>query len=272
LPLISVVIPTRNRHVLLKRAVKSVLEQTLGDLEILIVDDASTDQTHSIVKRNNDERIKYFLLKNKSGGSKARNTGIENSQGKYIAFLDDDDEWLPEKLKKQMEYFYKTNDIGICYTGRQTMKKGKIGGLSKRYSFRYPPYEDHFRSIMSDNFVGITSSVVIPKTILVETGGFDENLPCLQDYDLFIRILKKWKAAGINEPLVRYYLGSETRHLSFTRKNVEYASKYLIDKYKNEEFIHLLKKAIGKINRKKMLKSFEYAKEVIQYSLSGKRK
>jgi glycosyltransferase involved in cell wall biosynthesis len=272
LPIISVVIPTRNRYALLNRAVQSVLKQTFDDFEILVVDDASSDNTHSVIEKIKDGRINYILLEDKSGGSKARNIGIENSKGKYIAFLDDDDEWLPEKLIKQIERFQKDDKIGICYTGRQTMRKEKITGLSKRYSFKYPPYDDHTRSIMSDNFIGITSSVIIPRTILIEVGGFDEKLPCLQDYDLFIRILKKWKADGINEPLVRYYLGSTTGHVSFTRENVEFASKYITEKYKNEEFIHLLKKAIRKINRKKILKSFGYAKDVIQYSLNGKRK
>ena len=270
--LISVVIPTRNRYALLDRAVKSVLIQTFSDFEILIVDDASSDETRNIIEKNKDERIRYIPLKKKSGGSKARNIGIENSKGEYVAFLDDDDEWLPEKLKKQVECFNTNTQIGICYTGRRIMRKGKITGLSKRYSFRYPPYEDHFRSIMSDNFIGVTSSVVIPRSVLIELKGFDENLPCLQDYDLFIRILKKLKACGVNEPLVRYYLGGNTEHVSFTRKNVEFASKYLIDKYKNDEFIALLKKAINKINMKKMVKSFGYARDVIQYSVSGKSK
>jgi len=270
LPVTSVVIPTRNRCALLHRAIQSVLKQTFTDFEIILVDDASTDQTQLMVKDIKDDRIHYIHLEYKSGGAKARNTGIENSNGEYVAFLDDDDEWLPEKLRKQIDCLYANTQTGICYTGRQTMRQRKLIGFGKRYSFKYPPYEDHFRSIMSDNFIGITSSVIIPRNILIEVKGFDENLPCFQDYDLFIRILKRWKAFGINEPLVRYYLGSNTEHVSFTREKVEFASKYLIEKYKNEESNPILRKAIRKINFKKMLKSFGYAAEVIKYSLFKK--
>jgi glycosyltransferase involved in cell wall biosynthesis len=191
LPVISVVIPTRNRNALLHRAIQSVLVQTFTDFEIIVVDDASTDQTRLIVKDIKDDRFHYINLENKSGGAKARNTGIENSKGEYVAFLDDDDEWLPEKLQKQIDCLYANTQTGICYTGRQTMGQNKLIGFGKKYSFKYPPYEDHFRSIMSDNFIGITSSVIIPRNILIEVKGFDENLPCFQDYDLFIRILKR---------------------------------------------------------------------------------
>ena len=120
---------------------------------------------------------------------------------------------------------------------------------------------------MSDNFIGITSSVMIPSSVLKEVDGFDINLPCLQDYDLFIRILKHWKAIGIDEPLVRYNLGESKEHVSFTRENIDNASQYLLEKYKNEKEFILLKKAIRNINLKKMVKSFSYTKEVIKHRL-----
>lgn len=266
MPIVSVVIPTRNRAGLLERAVKSVEKQTYKDLEIIVVDDSSSDNTQSVIESLKTENLRYIRLEKQSGGAVARNTGIKAAGGRFIAFLDDDDEWLPEKIEKQATHMLNNPGTGICYTGRKTIRKGKmlLGG-GKRYSFRYPPGEDHFKAIMSDNFVGITSSVMIPRDILLEAGGFDEKLPCLQDYDLYIRILKKTKAFGINEPLVRYYLEGATRHVSFERANVETASAYLIEKYMDEPYLPLLKKAIKKINIKKMLKSFSFAREVLTH-------
>jgi glycosyltransferase involved in cell wall biosynthesis len=100
---VSVVIPTYNRASLLGRAIKSVLEQTYQDFEIIVVDDASTDNTEEVVRNLRDRRIRYLRHEKNRGGSAARNTGIRAAWGQYIAFQDSDDEWLPEKLKKQME-------------------------------------------------------------------------------------------------------------------------------------------------------------------------
>ncbi len=265
---VSIVIPTRNRISLLQRAIQSVLLQTYNDWELLIVDDASTDKTESYFQHYKNDRLKYIRLDKKSGGAVARNTGIREAQGKLVAFLDDDDEWLPEKLKKQVECLFKNKDCGICYTGRKIVTNGdSIAGLTKSYSFKSAPNGNHFRAIMSDNFVGVTSSVIIPRNILLQLNGFDEKLPCYQDYDLFIRILKNYIAIGINEPLVNYYIESNIEHVSFTHKKVIIASEYLIEKYKDEHYCNLLKKALTRIKIKKMMKSVVFAKEVFQYHL-----
>ena len=264
MPLVSVVIPTRNRIDLLRRAIKSVVNQTFTDWEIIVVDDASIDKTESIMSEIKSGKIQYIRLHNKSGGAVARNTGIKNSKCNLIAFLDDDDEWIPEKLQKQIDCFEYDKQLGLCYTGRKTVRKGNlIFGIGRNYSFRYPPEENQFKAIMTDNFIGITSSVMIPRTILEEINGFDELLPCLQDYDLYIRIIKKWNAAGINEPLVLYHFDGSIKHVSLTRKEIEYASGYIIKKYANEKYHSFLVKAIKRINMKKMLKSFIYTREVI---------
>jgi len=265
MPLVSVVIPTRNRIDLLVRSIHSVINQTFTDWEIIVVDDASTDATESIMSEKKSNQIHYFRLNQKSGGAVARNFGINNSNGELVAFLDDDDEWMPEKLQKQIDCMTQDKQLGICYTGRETIRKGNlIFGIGKNYSFKYPPKENQFKAIMSDNFIGITSSVMIPRTILKEINGFDESLPCLQDYDLYIRIMKKWNAAGINEPLVLYHLNGNIKHVSLTRKEIEFASGYILKKYENEQYYPILVKAIQRINIKKMIKSFVYTKEVIK--------
>jgi len=261
--LVSVVIPTQNRAELLKRAVKSVIKQTYTEWEIIIIDDASADNTRQTAEEYIKSGFRYFHFTDKKGGAAARNKGIKEAKGEYIAFLDDDDEWLPEKLEKQMEAFNKYPEVALCYTGRHVDKGEKtFPGFLRKYSFKKPAYEDHFRAIMSDNFIGITSTVIIKRDVLVALDGFDENLPGYQDYELFIRVLRENKSYGIDEPLVIYHLGSDS-HVSLNRKNIIKAEKYLAEKYGSDPYYTLLKKGLKRINMKKMFKSFSYAKEVL---------
>ena len=117
-PTVSVIIPTRNRYSFVPRAIQSVLNQTYQDFEVLVVDDASDDHTDEIVKGFSDERITYIHHEVKRGGSAARNTGIKFSKGEFIAFLDDDDQWLPEKLQCQMHLLSNSPTVvGAIYTG-----------------------------------------------------------------------------------------------------------------------------------------------------------
>jgi len=112
-PEVSVIIPTFNRAAFLKSAIKSALHQTYDDIEIIVVDDNSSAPVHDVIKKLQDTRIKYIRHKHNFGVSVARNTGIKASKGKYIAFLDDDDEWLPEKLEKQIEII-KNSSEKVC--------------------------------------------------------------------------------------------------------------------------------------------------------------
>src|SRR6056297_3803158 len=113
---VSIIIPTYNRKKLLKNAIQSVLKQTYKNLEIVIVDDGSSDGTQNLIDNINNNKIKYIRNEKSVGGSQARNIGINNSTGKYITFLDDDDEYLPEKIEKQVLKF-NNNNIGLVYTG-----------------------------------------------------------------------------------------------------------------------------------------------------------
>lgn len=262
---------------MLKRAVKSVVRQTYSDWDIVIIDDASEDDTPAMVNYMLERyrlqgRLKYIRHEKPLGGAAARNKGIFSARGFYIAFLDDDDKWMPEKLEKQVGCMKENADAGICYTGRKIVRTGDIiPGLGKRYSYRKPPTFDHYKAIMTDNFVGITSSVMIPRSVLLAVEGFDEVLPCYQDYDLFIRILERWKAVGIDEPLVLYYLEKSTQHVSLSRSKIEFANSYLLGKYSESHYIKLLKRSLFMIHLKKMLKSFSYAREAAAWKIKKSR-
>src|SRR5262249_34968268 len=118
MPKVSVVIPTHNRATLLHRAVSSALTQTFSDLEVLIADDASSDATAELMLVIRDPRIKYLRHETKRGVSVARNTAISHASGEYIAFLDDDDEWLPEKLNIQLSHLNSARkSVGLICSG-----------------------------------------------------------------------------------------------------------------------------------------------------------
>ncbi len=131
-PFFTVVIPTHNRSILLKRAVESVLSQTFEDFELIVIDDHSTDDTASVVKSFTDPRIRYLINQRTKGACGARNTGIFSAKGKWVAFLDDDDVWLPEKLKYQYEVDKKCRTDGwsnlyrLCNIQRKRTKTDNL--------------------------------------------------------------------------------------------------------------------------------------------------
>ena len=199
-PKVSVIIPTYNRDNYLYSAIKSVLNQTFEDFEIIIVDDASTDNTRQVVDKFDDKRIRYIRHKENKGGSAARNTGIKRSKGKFIAFLDDDDMWMPSKLEKQLDLINKNLEIGAVYTRTCIINKS-----DKIIWFKSPSLRGNiFLDILKKNYVGSCSKVLVRKECFNRIGLFDENLPAGQDWDMWIRLAKHHQFDYVNEPLVLY--------------------------------------------------------------------
>jgi glycosyltransferase involved in cell wall biosynthesis len=224
---ISVIIPTYNRAHLLNRTIQSVLNQTFHDLEIIIVDDASTDGTEELIKNFNDSRILYFRHEKNKGGSATRNTGIKHASGEFVAFLDSDDEWLPEKLEKQMEIFDKApKTLGVVYTAFRYE-----GGKSR---ITIPKYRGNiFEFILVNNCVGTASTPLIKKECFIKTGIFDEQLPCGQDWDLWIRLAQHYEFDFLREILVRYY--PQSNSISMDKKAMINCPKMISKKY--EQYI-----------------------------------
>lgn len=202
-PTVSAVIPTYNRAHLVGRAIQSVLNQTYQDFEIIVVDDGSTDNTEEVVKSFNDPRIRYIRHDQNRGGSAARNTGIKMARGEYIAFQDSDDEWLPEKLEKQMRVFENAPaEVGVVYTGFW-----RIEGDRRTYipSDKISQKEGNIQGeLLKGNFV-TTQATVLKKECFEKAGMFDQRLPRFQDWELFIRISKYYEFKCIDEPLVISY-------------------------------------------------------------------
>ncbi len=204
MPKVSVVIPTYNRVDLLRPAIVSVLNQTFQDFEIIIVDDGCTDSTSDLVSAFNDARIKYIRHEINKGGSAARNTGILNSKCEFIAFLDDDDEWLPEKLDMQIKVIEESLPrVGGVYTSYIVVDRTDGTIIARKIPTKKG---DLSTNLLVNNCIGATSSVLLRMRCFEEVGLFDEVLPSFQDYDMWIRISKKFHFEYIKEILFKYHI------------------------------------------------------------------
>lgn len=226
-PSVSVVLPTYNRADSLHDSIRSVLNQTFADFELVVVDDASTDETEAIVAGIDDSRIRYIRHEINRGVSAARNTGIDRARGDIVAFQDSDDEWLPEKLRKQMGVFDDAPaDVGVVYTGMRRTVNGDE---------RYIPYPgvthkegDIQRSIVKQNFIS-TQMAAVRRECFDEVGDFDEELPALVDWDLWIRISEQYHFRLVDEPLVEGGVNPDS--ISSNRRSIVQARERIVSKH-----------------------------------------
>jgi len=202
-PQISVIIPTYNRQELTVRAIKSVLSQTFSDLECIVVDDGSTDQTAEKLAKEFGESIQLIRQANK-GVSRARNRGIAIAQGRYLAFLDSDDEWLPRKLEKQIAFMAAHPEFRICQTTEIWFRKGKRVNLPEMYKKKGGRIFD--RSLACCMIT--PSSVLLEQSLLHEMGNFDETMLVCEDYDLWLRVTSRHPVGLIEEDLLIRYGGA----------------------------------------------------------------
>ena len=231
-PMISVIIPTYNRAHIISRSIKSVLCQTYQDFELIIMDDGSTDNTEEIVKYFDDSRIRYIRRKINSGGPVIpTNEGIEAARGEYIAIQDSDDEWLQEKLEKQIKVFEDTTpNVGIVYTD---MWRVSEDGKKKKYwrSHRIMPEDGIiYKQALGYRVAGIgTQTLMIRKACFKKAGLFDERLRMLIDTELLIRMSKYYHFYHIGEPLVNYFMTSKS--LVYDNNSLVAARKMILETY-----------------------------------------
>ena len=204
-PRISAIIPTFNRAHLLPRAVDSILSQTLPPHSVILVDDGSTDGTEKLIKKNYPE-IKY-LKQDNLGVSAARNAGITATSCEWLAFLDSDDEWLPEKLARQMEVLNLAPAMKICHSDEIWIRNGK----------RVNPLKKHSKSggWMFKKALPICcispSSAMIHRSVFDNVGLFEESLPACEDYDLWLRVTSSYPVLYISEKLVVKHGGHQNQ-------------------------------------------------------------
>lgn len=201
--LISVILPTYNRADMLMKSVNSVLEQTYTDLELIIVDDASTDDTEELVRTIKDGRVRYVRLDKNHGAGGARNEGVRLAKGEMIAFEDSDDVWHKDKLMKQMEYRNDHPQFPMIYTAYNKYLPDGIYRVPKD-DIRGELEGELMYWLLQRNTIG-APTVLMEKEKFVELGGFDTAFRALEDWEFAIRFSKFYKIGCLNEVLVDSY-------------------------------------------------------------------
>ncbi len=206
-PKATVIIPTYNRVKTLERSIRSILAQTYTDYELIIIDDGSTDNTKELIMEIKDDRIHYIKSPVNRGAANARNIGIRAAKGEYIAFQDSDDEWVPDKLEKQVKVLDSTDaEIGMVYSRF-------FYDLGGNRILKHPPesmsYEEKsgyiYPQMLKQNLIG-TPTMLVRKECLNKVGMFNASLKSLEDWELCLRISKEYKVYFIDELLHKAYI------------------------------------------------------------------
>jgi glycosyltransferase involved in cell wall biosynthesis len=227
MPLISVIIPVYNRKDLLPRAIKSVLNQSYTDLEVIIIDDCSTDGTSDLDLGSPDKRISHYRQPIRSGVSKARNDGVLRAKGEWLAFLDSDDEWLREKLTLQTQWILAHPNVEIVQTKEIWIRNGtRVNPPQTHDKFGGDLFEASL-----DRCMITPSSVILSRKLFDLVGGFNESLPACEDYDLWLRICLSQRVGLIDEYLLIRYGG----HADQLSSNV-----IILDRFRIRSILQLL--------------------------------
>ncbi|MEG6550020.1 glycosyltransferase [Desulfocurvibacter africanus] len=226
-PLVSCIITTCNRARLLARAIDSALAQTYSSLEIVVVDDASTDETPAIMQGYMEryKNIQYLRHERRMGACTARNTGIRAAKGEYVAGLDDDDEWLHQRVEKMLAVF--EDSLAFIYSDYYRRKQDRLSLTST------PSELTHALMVRGINLAG--TQVLTRRSYLLEAGGFDPSLRASQDYDMWLRLLEQRPLAkGVDEPLMIVDASDRTGRISVDRRKV-FSGKFRVYR-KNKRF------------------------------------
>jgi glycosyltransferase involved in cell wall biosynthesis len=199
-PRVSVILPTFNRAATLRPAIDSVLNQSYRALELIVVDDASTDETEALVSSIDDARISYLRHNDNSGGSAARNSGLQAATGELLAFQDSDDLWLSEKLERQIALLDSKPEVGLVWCPYSRKNRHGVEELQPAAPMLAPRGEVQ-AALLEKNFIG-TPTIVARRLCYERCGGFDEALPRFQDWDWVVRVAAQFQFDHLTEPLV----------------------------------------------------------------------
>jgi glycosyltransferase involved in cell wall biosynthesis len=222
-PIVSVIITTHNRFDFLCRAIDSVLSQTYKNVEIIVVDDCSSDGTGEKITRLY-ESIVYIRNNNNLGVSASRNLGIKAASGEYISFLDDDDEILPRKIESQVNLFLESENIDVVYCGH--LKKYKNITVKK-----YAKLKDVIYPKSLDSCPNAINTILIKKSVFLSVGLFDENLNFHEDFDFWIRLSTNCIFAFIQECLAIYHIHGNQSTVNY--KNAIAGIEFVLEKHKD---------------------------------------
>lgn len=231
-PTVSVIIPTYNRSKMLFRAIQSVLNQTYQDYEVIVVDDGSTDNTEKVIRdlQEKDDRIRYVKHEKNKGGAAARNTGIREASVKYIAFLDSDDEWVPEKLQKQINLIeHSSKQTGVVYS---YYKSYYLDGTTRIWTPKLTNFEEVKNQILSEReIMPDPQAVMIKRECFNKVGCLDEDFPVMHFAGFWIRLCEHYEFACL--PEVHALLYQQEDSISGNPEDYAVVHKKLLNRYKD---------------------------------------
>ncbi len=275
-PLISVIIPSYNRGHLIQKAAQSVLEQTYNNIELIIVDDCSTDNTETQVKEINDARVKYFRLEKNSGACAARNRGIQEASGEYISFNDSDDCWHSDKLEKQLKLLQKNNvDVVLC-----AMRcYDETGKFLHDFPINVEQGKISYEQLLKYNCS--STQTLFGKAECFKDVFFDISMPRLQDWDLTLRLSKKYSLFFQREILVDTFIQKDSisthpekgiiamEKLLEKHKDVICKNKNIAESFFNKKSAYVCRYGKNPIDETKFLKeNFPNAIHTLKYFLA----
>jgi len=231
MPKISIITPTYNRPEMIGRAIESVLAQTFTDWEMIIVDDCPDKPAEEVVRHYVDPRITYIKHEKNSGGAAARNTAMARATGEYFAFIDDDDEWYPDALETLYGALSNTPEaVGFCYAAIEN--KYPDG----RVEITHVPEgvaDYHERALTKfHGFIGQT--LLVKRVVYEDVGGWDPAFPSHQEIEWVIRMTKKYRALGVNRPVVRFFAGNDHVRIGNNLPKRIAGRLLLLDRYRSE--------------------------------------
>lgn len=208
-PLVSVVLPTRDRPRRLSAALSSVLSQTYPNLEVLVVDDASTDPVEEVVENlsRGDRRVRLIRLSEKSGAAVARNTAFADARGELVAFIDDDDLWKPQKLEKQVAFLEEHPDMGIVTSDHEVIDER----WPDRLMYHLGPRTFTSQHLLWFNIPGSLVCCIVRRDVVGDDLWLDESYPSVEDWDLWVRCARHTKMGVVKEVLGRRTLHADGR-------------------------------------------------------------
>lgn len=238
---VSVIIPTFNRAFSLKRCIDSVLNQSYKAFEVIVIDDGSTDNSFDVIQLyHEDSRVRYLKHDTRKGAQAARNTGIKSAAGDYIAFLDSDDEWVPEKLRIQMDAISEAKQLCVVHGGALVVREGVSGAQH----YPMPKLNGYVYDELLASPGPLFQCLLAPRVCFDRIGYLDEHVPSFQEWDTALALSKYYEFVYCDQPLAIYYLhGGHT--ISKDKKRTAEGWHFIFNKYKEEITVHLGRKVLS---------------------------
>ena len=267
---VSVILPTYNRSGSLHAAISSVLTQSYRDIELIVVDDGSSEDIEGLVRSIGDPRIVFIRRMTNGGAAAARNTGVAQAKGKYIAFQDSDDLWLPRKLERQIAFFAKLpDDVGVVTGGKLLYgRDARFNYGHGRVAYAPPPEsilrldEDQVAHLLTENRISLQNAL-FKKQHISDTVWFDSSAKANEDWDFAIRLVQKTRVYEDREPVVLGFLSPDSISSNFRSQTIGILrilkkNRVLLERYRKQRSIMLIDVAAALFRANKLKRSFNF--------------